>query len=73
MAARAEGVNQAMLSILKKMDAMVSATKLAEDNSLILLGGFMAVKKNLKKQTKATLPNYKLVLTILMRVNPIKK
>jgi hypothetical protein len=56
MAARAEGVNQAMLSILKKMDAMVSATKLAEDNSLILLGSMETVVKNdisleLKKHT----------------------
>ncbi len=56
MAVRAEGVNQAMLSILKKMDAMVSATKLAEDNSLILLGSIETVVKNdvsleLKKHT----------------------
>ena len=56
MAVRAEGVNQAMLSILKKMDAMVGATKLAEDNSLILLGSIETVMKTdisieLKKHT----------------------
>ena len=56
MAARQEDVNGAMLSILKKMDGMVSATQESYEESLITLGSVENIMKvdvgfELKKQT----------------------
>ena len=56
MAARQEDVNGAMLSILKKMDSMVSATQESYEESLITLGSVENIMKvdvgsELKKQT----------------------
>ena len=56
MAARQEDVNGAMLSILKKMDSMVSATQESYEESLITLGNVENIMKvdvgsELKKQT----------------------
>jgi hypothetical protein len=56
MAARQEDVNSAMLSILKKMDTMVSATQETYEQSLITLGSVETIMRvdvgaELKKQT----------------------
>lgn len=55
-AARQEDVNSAMLSILKKMDTMVTATQQTYEQSLITLGSVETIMRNdvgteLKKQT----------------------
>jgi hypothetical protein len=56
MAARQEDVNSAMLSILKKMDTMVTATQQTYEQSLITLGSVETIMRvdvgsELKKQT----------------------
>jgi hypothetical protein len=56
MAVRQEDVNSSMMSILKKMDAMVESAKTTNENSLLLLSSIDTVTKTevsaeLKKQT----------------------